>query len=108
MPLSWNEIKSRAIAFSKDWAGETSERAESQTFWNAFFHVFGIERRRVAAFEKQVSMARDAAVDTAYGRRNFTTDAERVAFLFGLYQRYTSLLPAEPARKTARRRRLAA
>jgi hypothetical protein len=58
MPLSWNEIKSRAIAFSKDWSDETSERAESQSFWNAFFHIFGIERRRVASFEKQVSMAR--------------------------------------------------
>ena len=58
MPLSWNEIKSRAISFSKEWSTETSERAESQSFWNAFFHVFGIERRRVASFEKQVLMAR--------------------------------------------------
>ncbi|MEQ1683447.1 MAG: DNA methyltransferase [Burkholderiaceae bacterium] len=58
MPLSWNEIKSRAIAFSKDWSSETSERAESQSFWNAFFHIFGIERRRVASFEQQVAMAR--------------------------------------------------
>ena len=58
MPLSWNEIKSRAIAFSKDWSFETSERAESQSFWNAFFHVFGIERRRVASFEQQVAIAR--------------------------------------------------
>ncbi len=58
MPLSWNEIKSRAIAFSKDWSAETSERAEAQSFWNAFFHVFGIERRRVASFEQQVAIAR--------------------------------------------------
>ncbi|HMN76928.1 MAG TPA: class I SAM-dependent DNA methyltransferase [Burkholderiaceae bacterium] len=58
MPLSWNEIKTRAIAFSKDWSAETSERAEAQSFWNAFFHVFGIERRRVASFEKQVAIAR--------------------------------------------------
>ncbi len=58
MPLSWTEIKSRAIAFSKDWSTETSERAEAQSFWNAFFHVFGIERRRVASFEKQVAIAR--------------------------------------------------
>ena len=58
MPLSWNEIKSRAVAFSKDWSDESSERAEAQSFWNAFFHVFGIERRRVAAFEQQVVIAR--------------------------------------------------
>jgi hypothetical protein len=60
MPLSWNEIKNRAIAFGKEWSAETSERAEAQSFWNAFFSVFGIERRRVAAFEQQVAMARAA------------------------------------------------
>ncbi len=58
MPLSWNEIKSRALAFSRKWEGETSERAEAQSFWNDFFGVFGIERRRVAIFEKQVRLAR--------------------------------------------------
>ena len=58
MPLSWNEIRSRAHAFSHKWAGEDSERAEAQSFWNDFFAVFGIERRRVAIFEKQVQIAR--------------------------------------------------
>ena len=44
-------------------------------------------------------LALDAAVDGAYGRKNFKNDAERVAFLFELYQKYTSLLPvAAPAR----------
>ena len=38
MPLALNEIKSRAIAFSKDWEGVTEERAEAQTFWNEFFN----------------------------------------------------------------------
>ena len=37
----------------------------------------------------------DAAVDAAYGKKSFKSDAERVAFLFTLYQKYTSLLPAE-------------
>ena len=41
MPLSWNEIRHRAIAFSKEWKGETREAAERQTFWNEFFK-FGI------------------------------------------------------------------
>jgi hypothetical protein len=54
MPLSWNEIKSRAIQFSKEWEGETRERAEKDSFWNDFFNVFGISRRRVASFEKAV------------------------------------------------------
>lgn len=52
--ISWNEIRTRAIQFSRDWAGEESERAEAQTFWNEFFNVFGITRRRVAVFEKKV------------------------------------------------------
>ncbi len=58
MPLSWNEIRSRAHEFSRKWAGEKSERAESQSFWNEFFNVFGIERKRVAVFEKQVQLSR--------------------------------------------------
>ncbi len=54
MPLSWNEIKTRAIAFSKEWENDTSEDAEAKSFWDEFFNVFGISRRRVAAFEKPV------------------------------------------------------
>ena len=54
MPLSWNEIRHRAIAFSKEWVDVKSERAEKQTFWNEFFEVFGIRRRVVASFEEPV------------------------------------------------------
>lgn len=63
MPLSWNEIKSRALTFSRTWS--------------------------------------DAAVDKAYatcgGKKTYRNDAERVAFLFDLYQRQTSLLPVGKA-----------
>ncbi len=52
MPLSWNEIRTRALAFSNEWQDEGSEQAESQSFWNDFFNLFGITRRRVASFEK--------------------------------------------------------
>ena len=54
MPLSWNEIRGRAVAFSKEWKDETSEDAEAKSFWDSFFHVFGITRRRVASFEEPV------------------------------------------------------
>ncbi len=54
MPLSWNEIKDRAIHFSKEWENETSEDAEAKSFWDSFFNVFGINRRKVASFEKPV------------------------------------------------------
>lgn len=54
MPLSWNEIKSRALAFSKEWETESSEDAEAKSFWDDFFNVFGVSRRRVATFETAV------------------------------------------------------
>ena len=53
MPLSLNEIRDRAHAFAKEWEGETSERAEAQSFWNDFFHVFGKKRRSVAVYEQK-------------------------------------------------------
>lgn len=53
MPLSWNEIKSRAAAFSKEWEHDTSEDAEAKSFWDGFFNIFGISRRRVATFEER-------------------------------------------------------
>lgn len=54
MPLSWNEIKSRAITFSKEWETEKSEDAEAKSFWDGFFNIFGITRKRVASFEEPV------------------------------------------------------
>lgn len=58
MPLSLNEIKDRALAFSREWESEKSESAEAQTFWNEFFNVFGVSRRRLASFEEPVKRAR--------------------------------------------------
>jgi type I restriction-modification system DNA methylase subunit len=54
MPLSWNEIKTRALAFSKEWKPEYSEKGEAKSFWDGFFNVFGLPRRRVATFEEPV------------------------------------------------------
>ncbi len=54
MPLSWNEIRHRAIQFSRRWTGTQRESAEKQTFWNEFFDVFGVSRRAVASFEEPV------------------------------------------------------
>lgn len=57
MPLSWNEIRNRAIAFSTEWADDTSEHAEAKSFWDQFFNIFGVPRRRIATFEKHVDKA---------------------------------------------------
>ena len=46
----------------------------------------------------QAHHALDRAVDSAYGKKGFASDADRAAFLFGLYQKYTSLLPETPAK----------
>ena len=59
MPLSWNEIKDRAIAFSKEYEEESSEDAEAKTFWDAFFHIFGITWRRIASFEAPLKKSDD-------------------------------------------------
>ncbi len=52
--LSWNEVRDRAIRFSREHAGDRSERADKQTFYNDFFDVFGIPRPSVASFERNV------------------------------------------------------
>jgi N-6 DNA Methylase. len=56
MVLTWNEIRHRAIEFSHEWKDETRERAEAQTFWNDFFGIFGVKRRRIAVYEKEVEL----------------------------------------------------
>ncbi len=54
MALSWNEIRTRATAFAKEWETESSEDAEAKSFWDWFFDVFGVPRRRLATFEEPV------------------------------------------------------
>src|ERR1022692_1499870 len=54
MQLSWKEIRHNAVKFAQDNKGASSESAEKQTFWNDFFEVFGVPRKRVATFEVPV------------------------------------------------------
>ncbi len=54
MPLSWNEIKSRALNFSKEWKDAHYEKGETQSFYNDFFEVFGISRRKVGFYEQSI------------------------------------------------------
>jgi len=49
--ISLNEIKNRALNFSKEWERDYNEDAEAKSFWDGFFDVFGVSRRRVASFE---------------------------------------------------------
>ena len=51
MPLSWSEIKSRALDFSYEWKAKKVKTSNSKHFWTDFLNVFGISRRRIASFE---------------------------------------------------------
>ena len=54
MVLSWNEIKDRALHFSKEWADTIREEADAKPFLVEFFNVFGISSKKVATFEHKV------------------------------------------------------
>ena len=55
MRLSWNEVRARAAVFAEDWKDTARERGETQSFYNAFFDVFGVRRRNVARYEAHVA-----------------------------------------------------
>lgn len=59
MALSWNEIKDRALKFSKEWAETSNEDADAKPFLVEFFNVFGITRKRVSTFEHRVKKLDD-------------------------------------------------
>lgn len=65
MALSWNEIKERAIAFSKKWEDATNEDSEAKPFLIDFFNIFGVSNRRVTSFEHRVEKLdhRDGYID---------------------------------------------
>ena len=59
MALSWNEIKDRALNFSKEWAFTSNEEADAKPFLVEFFNVFGISSKRVSTFEHRVKKLDD-------------------------------------------------
>ena len=54
MALSWNEIKTRATAFSKEWQNTVREEADAKPFLDAFFKVFDVSRKKIGTFEHKV------------------------------------------------------
>ena len=55
MRFSWNEVRARAAAFAHEWRDAAYEKGETQSFYNAFFRVFGVRRRSVARYEAHVA-----------------------------------------------------
>jgi hypothetical protein len=62
--LDWNDIRARAAKFAAEWQEalaldpptKGNERKHSQTFWNEFFELFGMTRKRLASFEHGVNL----------------------------------------------------
>ena len=54
MNIGWNDIKQKAVKFSKEWENTTSEGADAKSFLDAFFDVFGISRKKIGTFEHKV------------------------------------------------------
>jgi len=52
--LSFNQIRINAAQFAEEWKDAHYERGETQSFYNEFFEVFGVRRRKVASFEEPV------------------------------------------------------
>jgi hypothetical protein len=52
--LSFNQIRVNAAQFAEEWKEARYERGETQSFYNEFFEVFGVRRRKVASFEEPV------------------------------------------------------
>ena len=60
MRLSWNEVRTRAAAFSEEWRDASYEKGETQSFYNDFFQVFGVRRRNLARYEEHVKKLNNA------------------------------------------------
>jgi hypothetical protein len=90
--ISWNGIKSRAMAFAREWVDVSSEDAEAKTVWNEFPDACLADLYDPLTMPQALLKAHqqlDKAVDAAYGKKIFSTEADRVAFLFDLYEKYT-------------------
>ena len=61
MRLSWNEIRARAANFAREWADAAYEKGETQSFYNDFFEIFGVQRRTVARYEEHVRRLDDTS-----------------------------------------------
>ncbi len=95
MPLSWNEIRDRSVSFVREWENESSEHAEAKTFWDEFFQVFGVSRRRLAAFEKHIKKAngRDGFIDLFWPGMLLAEHKSRGKDLDSAYDQATDYFP---------------
>ena len=80
------------MAFAREWVDVSSEDAEAKTVWNEFSDACLADLYDPLTMPQALLKAHqqlDKAVDAAYGKKRFSTEAYRVAFLFDLYEKYT-------------------
>jgi type II restriction/modification system DNA methylase subunit YeeA len=65
MTIISNEMLENAEAFIIKWKGTTSERGEAQSFTNDFFKIFGLDRHRLANFEKTIQKKNESGLGFA-------------------------------------------
>ena len=96
MILGWNEIKERAVRFSKEWKDAFNEEADAKQFFIEFFNIFGIYN--LLTIPPDLVKAHnelDKAVDLDYRPQPFANETKRIEFLFELYDKYTAGLFAK-------------
>ena len=100
MGLNWNEIKSRALLFSKTWADACTKYADALLV--DLYDLLTMPPALLKAHQK-LDYAVDAAYQPSCDKKSYASDAERVVFLFELDQRIPSLVPV-PATESARKK----
>lgn len=52
--LDWNDIRNATAKFVDDYRDSKDEISDKQSYWTAFFNIFGVDPRKVGKFEKAV------------------------------------------------------
>jgi hypothetical protein len=100
MPLSWDEIQSNAVAFSKRWQSGGKEKQEAQSFVRAFLGAFGVETAVIdGGFEAPVKIGgkgRDKYIDFFWAGRiaiEMKSKGENLTYAFTQLRTYMDHLP---------------
>lgn len=94
MALSWNEIKDRALNFSKEWTDTNREEADAKPFLVEFFNVFGITSKRVGTFEHRVKKLddKDGYIDLLW-KGMILVEMKRTRVLYGKIRNFLKRIP---------------
>ena len=104
MRLSWNEVRARAAKFADEWKDAAYEKGETQSFYNAFFEVFGVQRRSVARYEEHVAKLdnRSGFIDLFWPRVLLVEQKSAGRDLKAAYAQAGEYFDALPARERPR------